>query len=155
MMAIHRESNADGQRDQGTHALLEACREVFAQRSDPRIIAAIAYGSRLRQRSHPDSDFDIAILDDDESPLSFSEQARLMDELERRTGLPIDLRMIRNGDLSYQKHVAERGTVIWSVEDKRLDEWRGRVRREWNQTASLRRVRCRSILAALAGQGHS
>jgi predicted nucleotidyltransferase len=62
-------------------------------------LAVFLYGSALDRLFRPDSDLDVAVLDDKQHPLSWPDQARLMDALERTTGRGVDLRMLRESSL--------------------------------------------------------
>ncbi len=84
---------------------------------DQRIVAVYLYGSVLGPRHRPDSDRDIAILDRAGDPLDWSAQSQLMDRLERETGQPVDLRMLREGTVSYQAHVLATGRRIWTGDE--------------------------------------
>jgi len=98
--------------DQRVDGLLAASRKIL--RASPEgTRAAILYGSSLGPGFRADSDIDIAVLDDAENRLSWSDQAQLMDLLERTLKRGIDLRMLRDGSPSYQSHVLEHGCLIW------------------------------------------
>jgi len=97
---------------QRVDALLAASRRIFLD-SPTNLRAAILYGSSLGQGFRSDSDIDVAILDSAEERLSWQEQARLMDLLERALKRGVDLRMLRDGSPSYQAHVLEHGRLIW------------------------------------------
>lgn len=93
--------------------VIGACRTVFEERSEPQVLAAWLYGSALGARHRPDSDLDIAVLDWSDNPLSWSAQSSLMDALERASGWPVDLRMVREGCHSLQLHVLTQGRQLW------------------------------------------
>jgi predicted nucleotidyltransferase len=101
--------------DRRVAAILEAGRKLF--RDSPRSIrAAILYGSVLGPGFRADSDIDIAILDNADDRLSWHEQAKLMDRLEMTLKRGVDLRMLRDGSLSYQMHVLKHGRLVWERE---------------------------------------
>lgn len=121
--------------------LSSACREVLSHLHLP-VAAVFLYGSALGEGFRPDSDLDIAVLDGEEG-LSWGDQARLMDALERATRCGVDLRMLRESTPSHQAHVVEEGLLVWppepgpAVEDYTrglLAVARGsqRTKREWN-----------------------
>ncbi|HWM94495.1 MAG TPA: nucleotidyltransferase domain-containing protein [Thermoanaerobaculia bacterium] len=95
-------------------ALVAACRSILQKEVPAGIRAVFLYGSSLKRSFRPDSDIDLAVLDDDRHPLSWSEQARLMDALERALGKGVDLRMLRESSPSHQAHVLEQGRLVWS-----------------------------------------
>jgi len=98
--------------DQRVAALLAASEKIL--REGPECVrAAVLYGSSLGPGFRPDSDIDIAILDGAEQPLSWGDQAYLMDLLERTLKRGVDLRILREGSPSYQAHVLEHGHLIW------------------------------------------
>ncbi|HEX3127016.1 MAG TPA: nucleotidyltransferase domain-containing protein, partial [Thermoanaerobaculia bacterium] len=72
-------------------SLAAACREILQSEGCDRIQAIFLYGSSLERRLRPDSDVDFAVLDDKDDRLSWSDQSRLMDALERLTGKGVDL----------------------------------------------------------------
>ncbi|MES1240061.1 MAG: nucleotidyltransferase domain-containing protein [Acidobacteriota bacterium] len=102
------------ERAERIEALVGACREVLRSEGSDRIEAVFLYGSSLDDGFRPDSDVDLAVLDDGKDRLSWRDQARLMDALERATGKGVDLRMLRESSPSHQAHVLERGRLVWS-----------------------------------------
>ncbi len=86
---------------------------LFERSRDPRILAAYVYGSAIGPRHRPDSDLDIAVLDRSEDPLGWESQCILMDRLERAVGWPVDLRLLREGSLSFRHHVLTDGRPLW------------------------------------------
>jgi predicted nucleotidyltransferase len=98
--------------DQRVAALLAASRKILRE-SPESLRAAVLYGSSLSPGFRLDSDIDIAILDGAEQPLSWGDQARLMDLLEKTLKRGVDLRILREGSPSYQAHVLEHGHLIW------------------------------------------
>lgn len=109
--------------------LIAASRETLQALAPPSLQAAILYGSALGQGWRLDSDVDVAILDSADDRLSWREQARLMDMLERATGRSVDLRMLRDLSVSHQAHVLESGRLFWLRETQRgaLERFRGEV----------------------------
>jgi predicted nucleotidyltransferase len=93
-------------------SLVAACRSVLQREGLQG--AVFLYGSSLERDFRSDSDVDLAVLDDVRHPLSWSEQARLMDILERALGKGVDLRMLRETSPSHQAHVLEQGQLVWS-----------------------------------------
>ncbi len=88
--------------------------EPFGERID-NLVATCAE----TLKSSPDS----AVLDLAEVPLTWSEQARLMDGLERATGRAIDLRMLRESSPAHQAHVVERGLVLWMRDPAEVERY--------------------------------
>jgi len=101
--------------------LVELSRAVLQSWPGRSLVAGYLYGSALGARCRTDSDLDIAILDDVQDRLGWQEQAILMDQLERSTGYPVDLRMLRDGLPSYQKYVLNDGLLIWLRDQKAVD----------------------------------
>ena len=97
-----------------TESIVEACRKVLDQWNGAWLSAVYLYGSILGKRRRSDSNVDIAVLDRLYGRLSWSEQSRLMDELERAVGQPVDLRMLRDCTLSQQIHVFDEGLPMWA-----------------------------------------
>lgn len=109
------------------------------------ILAVFLYGSALDRLFRPDSDLDVAVLDNPQHPLGWADQARLMDALERATGRGVDLRMLRGSSLSHQAHVIERGRLVWMSDPSTVEQYRletlmaaGQARKrsetQWSQT---------------------
>lgn len=103
--------------------LSDVCGRVLTGWDDDRILAAFVYGSVLSERWRPDSDVDIAILDCAEQRLSWEQEAKLMDALERATGRGIDLRLLRDCSLSHQAHVLTEGCRIWVREAAAVEKY--------------------------------
>src|SRR5689334_18753219 len=118
-------------------ALVAACRGVF-QREDLQG-AVFLYGSSLERDFRSGSDVDLAVLDDSRHPLSWSEQARLMDILERALGKGVDLRMLRETRPSHQAHVLEQGQLVWSKDPDLVEQYsrdiQGAIQSEREQAA--------------------
>jgi predicted nucleotidyltransferase len=133
-------------------ALVAACRKVLLMEGSDRIQAIFLYGSSLERGFRPDSDVDLAVLDDRDHRLSRSDQSRLMDALERATGKGVDLRMLRESSPSHQAHVLEQGHLVWS---RNADLVEGYAR-ELRNTAQAERQRNESewssTLRRLAGR---
>lgn len=98
--------------------LSASCRTVLSRFEALPITAVFLYGSALTASFRADSDVDIAVLDDGQERLSWPDQARLMDALERATGHGLDLRMLRDSSLSHQAHVLEQGLLLWPLVER-------------------------------------
>ena len=120
-------------------------RDVVLSVDPAGMLALFLYGSALSRFFRPDSDLDIAILDDPRHPLSWQDQARLMDAFERVTGRAVDLRLLRESSLSHQAHVLEYGRRIWTGNPgeaeryarevlEAVDQDRERSESQWSQT---------------------
>lgn len=96
--------------------IIAACLAVFEKCNERRILASWAYGSVLGSRHRQDSDLDIAVLDLSDDALPWVIQSKLMDALERASGWPVDLRMLREYGNSFQLHVLDFGQQIWNVD---------------------------------------
>jgi len=125
-------------------ALAASLRPVLSQLSGLPVRAVFLYGSILGTGFRPDSDVDLAVLDDADDRLSWEDQARLMDALERAIGYGLDLRMLRESSLSHQAHVLEQGLLLWWREPREevegyarevraaVEEERERVQEAWS-----------------------
>jgi hypothetical protein len=87
--------------------LIAACADTLQVSAPASIQAVFLYGSSLDRLFRTDSDVDT------EDPLTWGEQARLMDSLERATGRAVDLRILRESSLAHQAHVIEHGRILW------------------------------------------
>lgn len=109
------------------HWLFETCQRVFEERQDRRIVGVFLYGSMVQGNSRTDSDIDIAVLDAPDDRLSWKDEAQLMDALERATGGVVDLRMMRDTSLSHQIHILKEGKLIWTADEKTVEDYRRRA----------------------------
>jgi len=107
-------------------SLLASCRSVLQREGLQG--AVFLYGSSLERDFRPDSDVDLAVLDDSRHPLSWSEQARLMDVLERALGKGVDLRVLRETSPSHQAHVLEQGQLVWSKDPDLVEQYSREIR---------------------------
>jgi predicted nucleotidyltransferase len=73
----------------------------------------ILFGSRARGSARSDSDIDLAILPVDPA-LSLEQEGRLASELERATGLPIDLVRLDHAEGALRWRIARDGVVLLS-----------------------------------------
>ncbi len=99
----------------------EACREA---RKDPRILALYLLGSAAQDRLRPDSDLDIALMADPESPLPPLEQHRLASRLALRLGRPIDLGEISSRNLDYANQAFLTGLPLYKQDETAADLYR-------------------------------
>lgn len=81
--------------------------------SGPALRLVILFGSRARDTARPDSDLDIAILPHDPD-LALSAEHALASELERVTGLPVDLVRIDRAPAALRWRIARDGIVLLS-----------------------------------------
>lgn len=137
--------------DSRVETLVRLCREVLEQEDLAQIKALFLYGSSLTPLFRSDSDIDIALLDSEDSPLTWSEQARLMDSLERATGHVIDLRMLRDSSLSHQAHVLEHGRLIWARDEGEVDRYARTTLEAARQTRQVSEREWPRVLDRLAG----
>jgi len=131
--------------------LVAACREVLGREAPDGVEAVFLYGSSLGPLFRPDSDIDIAILDREDTPLSWRDQARLMDALERVTGHGVDLRMLRESRLSHQVHVLEQGKTVWARDPAVVERYARKTRLEARRERESSVREWPQILDRLAG----
>ncbi len=117
------------------HELALTCQEALRDPMSAKVEAIFLYGSALGDGFRLDSDVDVAVLDRWDERLTWVEQARLMDHLERATGAGIDLRMLRDGLLSYQVNVLETGLRIWAGDPAAADRYQREVLASWRRHA--------------------
>jgi predicted nucleotidyltransferase len=130
--------------------LTAACVGVL-QTSSSSVRAAFLYGSSLDRLFRSDSDVDIAVLDRPEDPLTWRDQARLMDELERATRRAVDLRMLRESSLAHQAHVIENGRILWLREPEEVERYSRRVLAEAREAHERSKQEWPQVLERLAG----
>lgn len=130
--------------------LTDALRRVVEERSED-IQAVFLYGSALSPRFRSDSDLDVAILDDPKHPLSWSDQARLMDTLERVTGRGVDLRLLRESSPSHQAHVIEQGRLVWKKNPGEVERYTQAALAEAREARHRATEEWRDVLERLAG----
>ena len=131
--------------------LTVACQEALRNHTPANVQAVFLYGSALEGGFRPDSDVDIAVLDRLDERLTWTEQARLMDFLERATGHGIDLRMLRDSPLSHQVNVLENGFRIWAADTTEVDRYRREALESWRRQAHPDDEEWASALRRLAG----
>jgi predicted nucleotidyltransferase len=130
--------------------LTVALRRVVEE--DPSGIRAVfLYGSALDALFRPDSDLDVAVLDDPAHPLSWSDQARLMDSLERITGRGVDLRLLRESSPSHQAHVIEHGKLVWRESPAEVERYTRAALDEARQAHQRAAAEWRAVLDRIAG----
>jgi predicted nucleotidyltransferase len=125
-------------------------RQVVGNGEHAGILALFLYGSALNRLFRPDSDLDVAILDSSEHPLSWQDQARLMDAFERATGRGIDLRLLRESSLSHQAHVLEQGWRLWTRDPGEVERYTLRVLEEAGQARERNEAQWSQTLHRLA-----
>ena len=103
--------------------VIARCRGVLERWRGKGILAVYVYGSILGPRHRSDSDVDLAVLDQRNEPLRWTEQSMLMDEFERAIRMPVDLRMLRDCTLSHQAHILEHGELVWITDKAAVDEF--------------------------------
>lgn len=128
-------ASQDGDIQTRVRRLTTACQDVLRNGMFGSIQALFLYGSALGPAFRSDSDIDIAVLDHPDNRLSWKEQARLMDLLERATGYSVDLRMLRDNPLSYQVNILERGTRFWVADLVAADRYHREVMSSRKQQA--------------------
>jgi predicted nucleotidyltransferase len=128
-----------------------ACQDVLREGTPANVQAVFLYGSALGVGFRPDSDIDIAVLDQPDDRLTWAHQARLMDLLERATGYGIDLRMLRDSPLSHQVDVLKNGLRIWAGHPAEADRFSGEVLESWRRHPHPDKEEWTSALRRLAG----
>jgi predicted nucleotidyltransferase len=118
--------------------------------SQEGVVAMFLYGSALDRLFRPDSDLDIAVLDSLEHPMSWSDQARFMDTLERATGRGVDLRLLRESSLSHQAHVIEQGRIVWTRDPGAVERYTRDFRTAAHQAREGSELRWSQTLDRLA-----
>ncbi|HKH45665.1 MAG TPA: nucleotidyltransferase domain-containing protein [Thermoanaerobaculia bacterium] len=131
------------------------CQEVLLHGTLANVQAVFLYGSALGEGFRPDSDVDIAVLDRSDKRLTWAEQARLMDLLERTTGQGIDLRMLRDSPLSHQVDILENGIRIWTGDPAEADHYSHEVFDSWHRQAHLNEEEWISTLRRLGNSARS
>jgi predicted nucleotidyltransferase len=135
--------------------LTVACQEALQHGIPANVQAVFLYGSVLGEGFRLDSDVDIAVLDRSDERLTWSEQARVMDLLERMTGHGIDLRMLRDSPLSHQVDVLENGLRIWTGDPAEADRYSREVFDSWHRQAHLNEEEWVSTLRRLGNSARS
>lgn len=133
-------------------SLTAACRAVLQQQHLQGMQAVFLYGSSLERGFRSDSDVDLAVLDDSRHPLSWSEQARLMDILERALGKGVDLRMLRETSPSHQAHVLEQGQLVWSQNPGLVERYSQEIRSAIQSEREHAEQEWPRVLGRLAGR---
>src|SRR6266545_1429288 len=132
-----------------------ACQEALLHGTPANVQAVFLYGSALGTGFRPDSDVDIAVLDRPDDRLTWTEQARLMDLLERATGYGIDLRMLRDSPLSHQVDVLESGIRLWAGDKTEADRYSRETFESWQRQAHPAEAEWATTLRRLANSVRS
>jgi hypothetical protein len=109
----------------------------------PDIVGAYLFGSRARGEAREGSDLDLAVYC--ERPLELDELIGLETELERATGLPVNVIDLRQAD-TFLALEAIRGERILERDGRRLDELDLDVLRRAGDLAPFERERRRLLL---------
>lgn len=123
--------------------LIDALRRVLAD--GPPLRLAILFGSRARGRAHARSDVDVAILPAD-ADLTLAAEHRLMGEIERAMGAPVDLVRIDRARPGLRWRIARDGVVLHSDPPWEAARFRARAGIERDELRELERDarrRCR------------
>ena len=128
------------------------CGQIFGRWQGRGIVAAYLYGSILGPRRRRDSDVDLAVLDSSQERLSWADQSKLMDELERALGQPVDLRMLRDCALSHQAHILQRGQPIWTENHAEMAEYARAIEMKYEGQQEQRRQAWSSVLRKFAAR---
>jgi predicted nucleotidyltransferase len=131
--------------------LVAACRDVLQREGSDSIQAVFLYGSSLERGFRPDSDVDLAVLDGSGERLNWRDQSRLMDALERATGQPVDLRILRDSSPSHQAHVLEQGRLVWSRDPGLIESYAQEIRPTAQAEQERAESEWRRTLSRLAG----
>jgi len=130
------------------------CEGVLERWRGRGIAAVYLYGSTLGAWQRPDSDVDIAVLDLEERPLNWTDQSKLMDELERALGRAVDLRMVRDCVLSLQAHIFDRGELVFVELPTVTETYVQALRRKYeSQEGNRRAARLTTIRELTSGVG--
>ena len=90
------------------------------------------------------------MLDSPDNPLSWSAQSGLMDALERASGWPIDLRMVREGCYSLQLHVLTEGRPLWIGDMEAVQRYVDTIRSMYEKERCARTGQWRDTLRHLS-----
>ena len=92
--------------------IVVALRSVLRERHD--LALAVLFGSHAKEKEHPESDLDVAVLPND--AFSAASEAELADALWRATGREVDLiRLDRIDDAVLRKEIAS-GVPVYETE---------------------------------------
>jgi predicted nucleotidyltransferase len=105
--------------------------------AEPGIIAAWVFGSRARGEARAGSDLDVAILTDGTAPGRADAVAA---EIARRTGLEVDVCRLEVAGPVLAYEIVTGGRRVFARDEEAADLREERVRREYLDTAYLRRV---------------
>jgi len=107
--------------------------------AEPAVLAAWVFGSRARGEGRPGSDLDVAILTTGGAAAAGIEDG-LAAELAGRTLLDVDVLRLESLGPVLALEVVATGQRVFARDPLRADEVEERIRREYLDTAHLRRV---------------
>src|SRR5438093_9633758 len=107
--------------------------------AEPAVLAAWVFGSRARGEGRPASDLDVAILTTGGAAAAGIEDG-LAAELAGRTLLDVDVLRLESLGPVLALEVVATGQRVFARDPLRADEVEERIRREYLDTAHLRRV---------------
>lgn len=116
----------DKKRDMEIENLEEELDEVF---SDSSVLFAYVHGSRATGRAYRGSDLDIAVFAEEE--IGLSDQAGLMRELTKKTGIETDISVLNGSSLSFQHQVVKYGEVVYSVDEEKRKKFEEELYRRY------------------------
>jgi hypothetical protein len=110
---------------------------VAVSEAEPGVVAAWIFGSRGRGEARPRSDLDVAVLTAGESA---DIADRIAADLAQRTGLEVDVCRLEVAGPVLAYEIVTDGSRVFVRNEDAADQHEERIRREYLDTAHLRRV---------------
>ena len=123
--------------------------EVFAAHG---VAVAYLFGSRAEGTAHPCSDHDVAVLFVAEEP-ALTATERLAADLAGSVGTEVDVVDLDRAELGLRGRVAERGRLLYSVDEPRRVRFEVDARMRWIEFRPVVRETTRAYLHRVAAEG--
>jgi len=123
--------------------------EVFAAHG---VAVAYLFGSRAEGTARPVSDHDVAVLFTDAEP-ALDATVRLGADLADNLGTDVDVVDLERAELELRGHVAERGRLLYSVDEPRRVRFEVDARVRWIEFRPVVAETTRAYLRRVAAEG--
>jgi predicted nucleotidyltransferase len=116
------------------------------------VAVAYLFGSRAEGTARPDSDHDVAVLFTDATP-ALDATVRLAADLAAVLGTEVDVVDLSRAELELRGHVAERGRLLYSVDEPRRVRFEVDTRLRWIEFRPVVEETTRAYLCRVAAEG--
>ena len=114
------------------------------------VAVAYLFGSAARGEGGPGSDLDVAVLLASPPPRTLRYRARLMEELTRACGVPVDVVLLDEAPPALAGRVVQEGQLMLSRDESARVRFETDALRRYFDTAPLRRELDRGLISSLS-----